>query len=87
MARGTVDPKYKYYLEDLGYLLREQALEAKARRDAAQDKDDRLFHSGILLAYYAVISLMQQHAAGFDIPLEELRLDGLDPDRDLLRYS
>jgi hypothetical protein len=87
MARDIVDPKYKYYLEDLGFLLREQAMEAKKRRDTAQDKEDRLFHSGGLLAYYAVISLMQQQADVFDIPLEELRLDGLDPDRDLLRYS
>jgi hypothetical protein len=59
-------------------------LEAKARRDAARDKDDRLFHAGEVLSYYAVISLIQQQAQGFDIPLEELRLDGLDPDRDLL---
>jgi hypothetical protein len=78
------DPKYRYYLEDLGFLLREQALEAKARRDAAQNREDRIFHTGELLAYYAVISLMQQQATGFDIPLEELRLDELVPDRDLL---
>jgi hypothetical protein len=78
------DPKYRYYLMDLGFLLREQALEAKARKDAAQDKDDRLFHAGVLLTYYGVISLMQQQATGFDIALEDLRLDGFLPDRDLL---
>ena len=78
------DPKYRYYLMDLGYLLREQAVEAKARRDATQDKDAGNFYTGMLLTYNAVISLMQQQAEGFDISLDDLRLDGLVPDRDLI---
>jgi len=32
-----------------------------------------------------VLSLMQQQADAFDLPLTDLSLDGLDPDRDLLR--
>ena len=36
------------------------------------------------MGYYAVLSLMHQQAQAFAIPLEDLALDGLDPDRDLL---
>jgi hypothetical protein len=36
------------------------------------------------MAYYEVLSLMQQQAVAFDLPLQDLALDGLDPDRDLL---
>jgi hypothetical protein len=36
------------------------------------------------MAYYEVLSLMQLQAAAFDIPLEQLSLHGLDPERNLL---
>jgi hypothetical protein len=35
------------------------------------------------LAYYEVVSLMQSSAEGFGIPLADLRLDDIVPDRDL----
>jgi hypothetical protein len=79
-----VDPKYKWYLLDLGDLVKEQALRAKQRRDISPRGADRDLHTGAVLAYNSVISLMQQQALGFDIPLEELRLDDIDPDRDLI---
>jgi hypothetical protein len=30
------------------------------------------------------VSLMQQQCVGFGVPLEEIRLDGIDPDQDLV---
>jgi hypothetical protein len=36
------------------------------------------------MAYYEVISLMQHQAEAFDLPLSDLALFGLDPDRDLI---
>jgi hypothetical protein len=30
------------------------------------------------------VSMMQAQAIAFDLPLQDLALDGLDPDRDLL---
>jgi hypothetical protein len=35
------------------------------------------------LAVSEVIAIMQQQAEGFGIPLSDLRLDDIDPDRDL----
>ena len=79
-----VDQKYKWYLYDLGPILKERALEAKAARDAAQPgSEQRAFHSGLVLAFYEVISILQHQADGFRIERQELRLEDVDPDRDL----
>jgi len=80
------------YLRDLGYLLKEDALQAKRDSDDAKakwDKDpasgeDAAFASGRSLAYWEVISLMQQQAWVFGIPLEEMSLADINPDKDLL---
>ncbi len=71
------------YLLDLGYLIRENAEKAKNGLALASD-DDRAFEQGRLSAYHEVLSLMQQQAVAFELPLQDLALDGLDADRDLL---
>lgn len=69
-----------HYLRDLGYLIRERALEAK--EEAKREPSD--FATGRLTAFHEVVSLMQSQADAFAIPLERLSLDGIDPERDLL---
>lgn len=71
------------YLRDLGPLIREQAIEAKAAAETNQGPD-REHHVGRLMAYYAVISLMIQQAEAFGIPASDLGLAGFDPEKDLL---
>ena len=71
------------YLLDLGRELRESAEEAKKSAGVAEE-DDRLFAQGRAMAYYEVISLMHQQATSFGLPLTELGLQGVDPERDLL---
>jgi len=68
------------YLRDLGFLIRERAL--KARADVRSSPDD--FNRGQLMAFHEVLSLMQSQADAFAIPLETLSLEGIDPDKDLL---
>src|SRR4029077_18329167 len=51
------------YLRDLGHLLKEDALEAKRDAEAASG-EDAAFARGRSLAYYEVISLMQQQSMG-----------------------
>jgi hypothetical protein len=70
-----------HYLRDLGCLIRERALEAKA--ESHRDRSD-YFAMGRLTGYHEVVSLMQHQAAAFQIPLEQIALEGLDPERDLL---
>lgn len=71
----------QYYLLDLGTLLKAQAVTAK--RESKADPTDS-FALGRLMAYHEVISLMQQQAQAFGLPLESLNLNDIDPDRDLL---
>jgi hypothetical protein len=68
------------YLSDLGQLLKERALEAKAERDRTNDA----FQKGRAMAYYEVISLLRHQAGLFQIPLEDLKLSEIDPDVDLI---
>ena len=55
------------YLRDLGYLVREAGELAKT--DVARaSESDRPFQQGRLMAYYEVLSLMQQQAEAFQLP-------------------
>lgn len=76
---------YKNYLTDLGPLILERALEAKQMKQReVRGTEAYEYASGRLMAYNEVISIMQQQAGGFNIPLAELKLEKVDPDRDLL---
>jgi len=75
---------YKNSLFDLGYQLREQALEAKERRQQARGTDNEDFESGRATAYYEIMSLLASQAESFHLAIEDLHLEGFDPDRDLL---
>jgi len=76
--------KQQLYLFDLGLLIKERALAARRHRDAlAADDPDRDFQSGRIIAFNEVISIMQQQAEGLGIPLSDLQLDDIEPDRDL----
>lgn len=72
---------HAYYLSDLGTLVAELAIGAKREWDQNSDQ----YSSGKLMAYYEVISLMKQQADVFELPIEDVGLAGIDPDRDLLQ--
>jgi hypothetical protein len=71
---------YQLYLRDLGYLIRELAVESK---HAATEKQTD-FSVGYMAGFHRVVSLMQQQADAFEIPLVDLALDGFDPDNELV---
>jgi hypothetical protein len=71
------------YLLDLGMLLKKEALDARARARLSKGSEGD-FDAGRAFAYYEVISLMQQQAHAFLLPLEALSLADIDADRDLL---
>ncbi len=75
---------FENYLKDLIYLLKENALEAVGNTKKLAKKEDLEFSQGYSTAYYEVISLLQNQAQAFNIPLEELGLDDINPDKDLL---
>jgi hypothetical protein len=82
---------HAYYLRDLGHLLRERAEEAtrkaraiRANRQVPERTVADAFDEGVAHAYYEVLSVMQNQARGFELPLADLALEGLDPERDLI---
>lgn len=76
---------FKNYLYDLGPIILERALKVKTTKEGRpKDSPEYNFAAGQLMAFNEVISIMQQQADGLGIPLKDLRLDGVEPDRDLL---
>jgi len=76
--------RHKDYLFDLGFLIKERALGARCQRDGSpRGSREYEFNSGRVLAFNEVISIMQQQAEGLGLPLSDLRLDDIEPDRDL----
>jgi hypothetical protein len=77
---SNIDNTYKLFVRDLGYLIRELAVESK--RASTEKQSD--FSIGYMAGFYRVVSLMQQQAEVFEIPLIDLALDGFDPDNELV---
>jgi hypothetical protein len=77
---STRENAYQLYLRDLGYLIRELAIESK--QTATEKQSD--FSIGYMAGFHRVLSLMQQQAEAFEIPLVDLALDGFDPDIELV---
>jgi len=77
--------RYKNYLFDIGLFIKEGALKAREKRSKEKKGSKaHMYEAGRVMAFYEVISLLQQEAEGFAIPLKDLQLDGIDPDKDLL---
>jgi hypothetical protein len=78
------DQTLKYYLQEIGSLIKESAREAKELEDSSKGSSSQDYNSGYSMAWYEVVSLMQQQAEAFGIPLEDLDLHDIDADKDLL---
>jgi hypothetical protein len=72
------------YLRDLAFLIKEMAREAKATSDASTNDTDRALSLERLMTLHEVVSLMQQQAEVFDIPLADIGLEDVDPEKDLI---
>jgi len=76
---------YRLFLQEAILAIKERALEARQERPSKEaDSSGYLFQSGRLLAFNEVISILQQYADGFQIGLDELHLQDIEPDRDLV---
>lgn len=75
------DDKYKNYLLDLSFIIKERALNAKKSLDDSNQDD---YNSGYLMAFYEILDLMKHQADAFNIQQDDIGLADIDPDRDLL---
>lgn len=78
------DTQLAGFIADVGLLLKQQALTAKAERDAVSEADQRSFAQGRLFAYLEVLSLVQQELDAFGIDRAAMQLADIEPERDLL---
>lgn len=72
------------YLLDLGALLKEKGLAARAATATTREPLDYQYAQGRLMAFVEVLSLMQQQADAFGLDQASLSLSGFDPEQDLL---
>jgi len=70
----------EHYAYDLGQLLKAEAIEAAAKRDAAKPSE-RPFYEGLSLAYINVLQLILGQAKAFNIDPEVFHLEDFDPDQ------
>ena len=76
--------RFDNYLVDLGALLKQEALDAKAQASKEINTAGHQFALGRLTAYCEVLSLMKQQADAFGIAAKEISLQDFDPERELL---
>jgi hypothetical protein len=76
----TDNTVYRKYLKDLGILIKEMALEAKQQKIKKQTD----FSIGYMAGFHRIVSLMQQQAEAFNIPIYEIGLSGIDADENLV---
>jgi hypothetical protein len=75
---------YKHYSRDCASILKQMARDAKHEASLAKGTAGEGYQLGSLMAFHTVISLLQQQARAFKIPLAELDLEDIDPERELL---
>jgi len=67
------------FLKDLVLLLRDLVTQVKQSTSPSME-----FEKGRLLAYYEVLSLIQQQAKAFGVDMAEINMEDFDPDKDIL---
>ncbi|PIE63053.1 MAG: hypothetical protein CSA25_02180 [Desulfobacter postgatei] len=78
LNEATCTTVYQTYLKDLGFLIKEMALEVKKK--AIENGTD--FSVGYMAGFHRIVYLTQQQAEAFGIPFEKIGLSGIDADED-----
>jgi len=79
-----VDKKYKWYLYDLGPIIKDYLQDhIKKRKKYKKGTSERNFIDGQLMSFAWFIDMLQQQADSFNIGREELRLDDINSEKDV----
>ena len=73
-----MDGNYESYIIGLGEIIKEYAEEAKKNKDLSIGTGREQFATGYLSGFHRIVTLMQQQAEIYDIPLEKISLDKLN---------
>jgi hypothetical protein len=79
----------KAFIHEICEAIKERALEAKREKDEVEKRKDQdigeyMYAVGRLMTFNEVISIIQQTAEPLGLTLKDLKLDDIDPDRDLI---
>ena len=74
---------HKDYLRDLGFLIKQEAFDARERYKLSKGAKNELYDTGYLMGLHRVVSLMQQQLDGFQLSVKDISMDDFDPDSDL----
>ena len=77
----SAEKTFELFVRDLGYLVRERCLAARESAASARGGPEESYAEGQLFSWVEIASLMQSQALAFQIPLEKLSLDNLDPEQ------
>jgi hypothetical protein len=71
------DDKNRNYLLDLGIITKEYARDAIDEYVASRVTDSEVYKMGYMMGFHRFVTLMQQQAESFDIPLSDIALDDI----------
>lgn len=72
------------YIQQIACLLKDNAKRAKLEADSPREEDSADYNTGYLMAYHEVIAIMKNQAPFFDIEQKDIKLDDIEPEKDLL---
>jgi hypothetical protein len=77
------------FIYEICEIIKEDALDAKKEKDKAEkckdeDVEGYMYATGRLMAYYEVVSTIINQAEALGIDLKDLKLDDINPDKDLI---
>lgn len=72
---------HRFYLRDLGFLIKERALEAK--NEYVNKEHGKDFNAGYLAAYTSILNTMLNQAVSFNLDKKDICLDDFDPEKEL----
>ena len=77
------DNRFKWYIRDVGLMIKERAKEAKSNKNKHSDPCDHSYDLGYLMAFHNIIDIMKRQAEILGIDQEDIGLADIDPSLDL----
>ena len=75
---------YENYLTDLCIIIKENAIKAKKESELSKNTKNKDYSLGYLMAYHEIVSLIQQQAKVFQIPLNKIKMENINPEKEIL---
>lgn len=78
-----MNDSYRFYIRDLGFLIKERTLEAKKEYHDSFE-DGKKFKADYLAAYTSIINTILNQTTSFNIDEKDISIDIFNPEKELL---